>query len=204
MPLAQEIGDRTGVVDLGKAAEQLGRVVGDPQRNGAAVRAYYCGRVEGRSGSRGVHVEGHPVVVEVPLVENDGAVRISRAGAVQLDGASLVHRVWTSGIGRRRGVGSRRHNVPAELRRAPRGVRCRGGDERSRSDDLGQGDAEAAKHYKKLEADPELAMFLRNREALKKILGSRTTFVVPTDVGPFTLLKGMPELKPVEPNEPEE
>jgi membrane protease subunit HflC len=68
----------------------------------------------------------------------------------------------------------------------------------------GQGDAEAAKHYKKLEADPELAMFLRNREALKKILGSRTTFVVPTDVGPFTLLKGMPELKPVEPNEPEE
>ena len=68
----------------------------------------------------------------------------------------------------------------------------------------GQGDAEAAKHYKKLAADPELAMFLRNLEALKKILESRTTFVVPTDVGPFTLLKGMPELKPVEPNEPEE
>ena len=68
----------------------------------------------------------------------------------------------------------------------------------------GQGDAEAAKHYKKLDADPELAMFLRNLEALKKILESRTTFVVPTDIGPFTLLKGMPELKPVEPNEPEE
>lgn len=68
----------------------------------------------------------------------------------------------------------------------------------------GQGDAEAAKHYKKLEADPELAMFLRNLEALKKILESRTTFVVPTNIGPFTLLNEMPELKPVEPNEPEE
>jgi membrane protease subunit HflC len=67
----------------------------------------------------------------------------------------------------------------------------------------GQGDAEAAKHYKMLDADPELAMFLRNLEALQKILESRTTFVTPTDVKPFDLLKGIPDLKPVEPNEPE-
>jgi membrane protease subunit HflC len=67
----------------------------------------------------------------------------------------------------------------------------------------GQGDAEAAKHYEKLEADPELAMFLRNLEALEKILEKRTTYVVPTDTDPFTLLKKMPDLKPFEPNEPE-
>lgn len=67
----------------------------------------------------------------------------------------------------------------------------------------GQGDAEAAKHYKMLEENRELAMYLRDLEALQKILESRTTFVVPTDVEPFTRLKGMPDLKPAEPNEPE-
>lgn len=67
----------------------------------------------------------------------------------------------------------------------------------------GEGDAEAAKHYEKLEAAPELAMFLRSLEALQKILGKRTTYVVPTDMDPFTLLKKMPDLKPFEPNEPE-
>lgn len=67
----------------------------------------------------------------------------------------------------------------------------------------GQGDAEAAKHYKKLEADPELAMLLRSFEALQKILEKRTTYVVPTDIDPFKLLKEMPDLKPFEPNEPE-
>jgi len=65
----------------------------------------------------------------------------------------------------------------------------------------GKGDAEAAKHYEKLEANSELAMLLRDLEALQKILASRTTFVTPTDVAPFNLLKGMPELPGVEPNE---
>jgi membrane protease subunit HflC len=59
----------------------------------------------------------------------------------------------------------------------------------------GKGDAEAAKHYEKLEEDPELAMFLRNLEALGKILAERATFIVPTTKAPFTLLQGMPELK---------
>ena len=67
----------------------------------------------------------------------------------------------------------------------------------------GQGDAEAAKYYKMLETDPELAMLLRNLEALQKMLGSRTTYVVPTDEEPFTLLKGIPRIKINDPNEKE-
>lgn len=62
----------------------------------------------------------------------------------------------------------------------------------------GRGDAEAAKYYKVLEAEPELAMFLRNIEALKKILAERSTYVVPTDTQPFILLKEMPDIKPRE------
>jgi len=54
-----------------------------------------------------------------------------------------------------------------------------------------------------LEAEPELAMLLRNLEALQKILGEKTTFVTPTDIEPFSLLKGMPKLKPSESNESE-
>ena len=65
----------------------------------------------------------------------------------------------------------------------------------------GKGDAEAAKHYEKLEADPELAMLLRDLEALQKILEKKTTFVTPTDMRPLELLRGLPKLKPAEPNE---
>jgi len=61
----------------------------------------------------------------------------------------------------------------------------------------GKGDSEAAKHYEKLEAAPELAMLLRNLEALEKIMGERATFVVPTDKAPFDLLQGMPDIGPV-------
>jgi membrane protease subunit HflC len=67
----------------------------------------------------------------------------------------------------------------------------------------GKGDAEAAKHYDKLEDNAELAMLLRDLEALQKILESRTTFVTPTDVAPFDLLKGMPKLPSTESNKPE-
>ena len=67
----------------------------------------------------------------------------------------------------------------------------------------GKGDAEAAKHYEKLKADPELAMLLRDIEALQKILEKNTTFVTPTDMRPFDLLKGLPELKPSEPKDSE-
>jgi membrane protease subunit HflC len=60
----------------------------------------------------------------------------------------------------------------------------------------GAGDAEAAKYYKMLEEDPELAIFLRDIEALKKILEKRSTVVFSTDTEPFKLLKEMPNLEP--------
>jgi membrane protease subunit HflC len=60
----------------------------------------------------------------------------------------------------------------------------------------GQGDAEAAKYYKMLEQEQELAMFLRDIEALKKILEKRSTIVLSADAEPFKLLRQMPELEP--------
>ena len=60
----------------------------------------------------------------------------------------------------------------------------------------GSGDAEAAKYYKLLEADPELAMFLRDIEALKKILKEKTTIVLGAETEPIKLLKGVPDIKP--------
>lgn len=60
----------------------------------------------------------------------------------------------------------------------------------------GSGDAEAAKYYKMLEADPEFAMFLREIETLKKTLKERATVVLPADAEPFKLLKQMPQIEP--------
>jgi membrane protease subunit HflC len=59
-----------------------------------------------------------------------------------------------------------------------------------------QGDAEAAQYYKLLEQDPQLAMFLRDIDALKKILEQRSTIVISADTEPFKLLRQMPDLKP--------
>jgi len=63
----------------------------------------------------------------------------------------------------------------------------------------GQGDAEAAKYYKMLEEDPQLAIFLRNLEALVVTLRERATIVIPADADPFKLLMGMPSLQPSKP-----
>jgi membrane protease subunit HflC len=60
----------------------------------------------------------------------------------------------------------------------------------------GRGDAEAAEYYKMLDPDPELAMFLREVEALKIILQNRATVVLPADARPIRLLKEMPHLEP--------
>lgn len=60
----------------------------------------------------------------------------------------------------------------------------------------GQGDAEAAEYYKMLDEDPEFAMFLRNIEAIKKILEKRSTVVFSADTEPFDLLRKMPALEP--------
>ena len=59
-----------------------------------------------------------------------------------------------------------------------------------------QGDAEAAKYYEMLEEDPDFAIFLRNIEALKKILQERSTVVVSADSEPFKLLKEVPDIEP--------
>jgi membrane protease subunit HflC len=59
----------------------------------------------------------------------------------------------------------------------------------------GAGDAEAASYYKMLDADPELAMFLRDLEALRTILKERSTIVLGTDTEPTSLLKGIPSLE---------
>jgi len=66
----------------------------------------------------------------------------------------------------------------------------------------GQGDAEAAKYYQLLEEDPDLAIFLRDVEALKKILEKRSTIVLSADTEPFKLLKKMPQIEPKNVNEP--
>ncbi len=67
----------------------------------------------------------------------------------------------------------------------------------------GEGDAEAAKYYKMLEEDFALAMFLRDIEALKKILAENSTVVISSKTRPFRLLEEMPDIKPLNPNEPE-
>lgn len=59
----------------------------------------------------------------------------------------------------------------------------------------GQGDAEAAQYYKQLEEDPELAIFLRQTDALKKILKERSTIVLSAESEPFRLLREMPDLQ---------
>ncbi len=60
----------------------------------------------------------------------------------------------------------------------------------------GQGDAEAAKYYQMFEADPKLAMFLQDIEALKEILQERSTIIISADTEPFKLLKEIPKLEP--------
>jgi membrane protease subunit HflC len=68
----------------------------------------------------------------------------------------------------------------------------------------GEGDAQAAKYYEKLEAEPKLAIFLRNLEALAAILKERATIVIPAEAAPFNLLKNIPDFEPTEPNKPTE
>lgn len=65
-----------------------------------------------------------------------------------------------------------------------------------------QGDAEAAKYYEMLTEDPDFAMFLRDVEALKKIISERSTLVFRADTRLFKLLREMPDIRPAEPNEP--
>ncbi len=63
----------------------------------------------------------------------------------------------------------------------------------------GEGDAAAAQYYKMLEEEPQLALFLRNIEAVVSILKERATIIIPADADPFRLLMGMPSLQPSKP-----
>jgi modulator of FtsH protease HflC len=65
----------------------------------------------------------------------------------------------------------------------------------------GQGDAEAARYYEMLNADPHLAMILREFEALRNTLKERATIMVPTDARPFRYLREMPSVTPAQPGE---
>ncbi|MHC4497620.1 MAG: protease modulator HflC [Planctomycetota bacterium] len=65
----------------------------------------------------------------------------------------------------------------------------------------GQGDAEAAKYYEMLKENPELAMFLRNIEALKETLKEKTTLVIEPEVEPFTFLRKKPDIIPRKPDD---
>ncbi len=60
----------------------------------------------------------------------------------------------------------------------------------------GSGDAEAAGYYSMLAEDPEFAMFLRDIEALRKILSKETTIVLGADTDPIQLLKKVPDIQP--------
>ena len=53
----------------------------------------------------------------------------------------------------------------------------------------GEGDEQAAKYYAVFQKNPELAIFLRNLEALRLSLGAQDTLILDTDTPPFTLLK---------------
>lgn len=57
----------------------------------------------------------------------------------------------------------------------------------------GQGDAEAAKYYQMLEEEPQLAVTLKEFDALKEMLRENTTLILPTDAGPLKLLTGVPD-----------
>lgn len=59
-----------------------------------------------------------------------------------------------------------------------------------------EGDAQAARYYKMLEADPDFAIFLRDLEALKKILADKATIILDQNSDPVKLLKSIPEIEP--------
>lgn len=52
----------------------------------------------------------------------------------------------------------------------------------------GEGDAKAAEAYRVFSQNPELAVFLRNLDALKGSLGEKDTLILDTTTAPFNLL----------------
>ena len=59
-----------------------------------------------------------------------------------------------------------------------------------------EGDAQAATYYAVFKEEPELAVFLKKLDSLKKIVESKTTLVIDTNTAPFDLLQpGAEKLK---------
>ncbi len=52
-----------------------------------------------------------------------------------------------------------------------------------------QGDAKAAEYYAAFKKNPELAIFLRKLESLRKVMKSKTTLILDTDSAPFDIMK---------------
>jgi len=52
-----------------------------------------------------------------------------------------------------------------------------------------EGDAQAVKYFADFQKNPELAMFLRKLDSLKKVMGAKTTLILDTDSAPFDILK---------------
>ena len=59
----------------------------------------------------------------------------------------------------------------------------------------GEGDADAAKYYKMLDSNPELAVYLMKLDKYKNILKDKSTYVFSADSELAELLKGVPEIK---------
>lgn len=55
---------------------------------------------------------------------------------------------------------------------------------------MAKGDAEAAKHYAVFTQEPELAVFLRKLQAMKKVLATRSTLILGTNAAPFDIFNG--------------
>ena len=52
-----------------------------------------------------------------------------------------------------------------------------------------EGDAAAAAHYAVFRDNPELALFLRKLDSMKRLMGDRTTLILDTTYAPFDILK---------------
>lgn len=52
-----------------------------------------------------------------------------------------------------------------------------------------KGDAEAAKYYAVFKENPELAIFLRKLESLRRVMQDKTTLILDTNSAPFDILK---------------
>jgi len=110
---------------------------------------------------------GLPEDVTRMVFERIRAERESRAKALRAEGESLAEQI-------RAAADQKKSDILSKAEAQARVIR-------------GEADKEAAKHYAVFKSDPQLAEFLRNLEAIRK-LKKRTTYVLTTDSAPYKLL----------------